>query len=118
VRVCVCAWVCVCACVCACVCVKVAHRLHTTRPQAHSRLPSPPPAPTHVQHGSWSSIVAARRRSQGSPVGDSFTRLIIMLLMDADARASAAQNAIADLDAWTTLEVMMQTTLEGLNVAD
>ena len=58
------------------------------------------------------------RRSQGSPVGDSFTRLIIMLLMDADARASAAQNAIADLDAWTTLEVMMQTTLEGLNVAD
>jgi hypothetical protein len=51
-------------------------------------------------------------------VGDSFTRLIIMLLMDADARASAAQNAIADVDAWTTLEVMMQTTLEGLNVAD
>ena len=51
-------------------------------------------------------------------MGDSFTRLIIMLLMDADACASAAQNAIADLDAWTTLEVMMQTTLEGLNVAD
>jgi hypothetical protein len=41
-----------------------------------------------------------------------------MLLTDADARASAAQNGIADLDAWTTLEVMMLTTLEGLNVDD
>jgi hypothetical protein len=32
-------------------------------------------------------------------LGDSFTRLIIMPLMDADARATAHLNAIADLDA-------------------
>ena len=95
---------------------------HThTCPQARGRLPSPPPAPPmssmgsgaasslHTDDATVSSLGTAGmhvRRSQGSPVGDSFTRLITMPLPDRTGcrrnRYVQQHNCIVNMETHTT----------------